>query len=113
MTRGILSTCYADAVPGKLSEGERGQRELREIYEDFYRDEPFVRVTDESPHTKHTWGSNMCLVHPIVAPDSGKVVLISCIDNLVKGAAGGAVQNMNLMLGLPEVAGLQAPAVFP
>jgi N-acetyl-gamma-glutamyl-phosphate reductase len=113
MTRGILSTCYADAVPGRLPEGEQGQRELRKLYEDFYRDEPFVRVTDESPHTKHTWGSNMCLVYPMVAPDSGKVVVISAIDNLVKGAAGGAVQCMNVMLGLPEVAGLQMPAVFP
>lgn len=113
MTRGILSTCYADPVPGALSAGERGHQELRQLYEDFCRDRPFLRVPEAPPHTKHTLGSNMCLVYPTVAPDTGKIVVISCIDNLVKGAAGGAVQCMNLMLGLPEVTGLQAPAVFP
>ena len=113
MTRGILSTCYADAVPGKLPAGEQGRRELRKLYEEFYRDEPFVRVTDEPPHTKHTRGSNMCLVYPTVDRRTGRLVVISCIDNLVKGAAGQAIQNMNLMLGLPEVMGLEGLAVYP
>jgi N-acetyl-gamma-glutamyl-phosphate reductase len=107
MTRGILSTCYATATSAMAI------TELRSLYEDFYRDKPFVRITDSPPHTKHAWGSNMCLIHPTVAPDTGKLVVISAIDNLVKGAAGQAIQCMNLMLGLPEVTGLQAPAVFP
>ncbi|HEY91215.1 MAG TPA: N-acetyl-gamma-glutamyl-phosphate reductase [Dehalococcoidia bacterium] len=113
MTRGILSTCYATAEPDKILTGEKGALELLRLYRDFYKDHPFVRVVDSPPHSKHTSGSNMCLIHPTIAPDTGKYVIISCIDNLVKGAAGQAVQCMNLMLGLPEVTGLQAPAVFP
>ena len=113
MTRGILNTCYATLSPGKITNNEKGREELRKLYEDFYRDQPFVRIVEASPHTKHTWGSNMCLIYPTIAPDTGKVVIISCIDNLVKGAAGGAVQCMNIMLGLPEVSGLQASAIFP
>ena len=108
MTRGILTTCYATPSSGEIS-----PEELRRLYLDFYRDKPFIRITETPPHTKHTWGSNMCLIYPTIAPDTGKVIVISCIDNLVKGAAGGAVQNMNLMLGLPEVTGLQAVAIYP
>ena len=113
MARGILTTAYATAVAGTLGGGDKGVAALRELYNDFYRDHPFVTVADAPPHTKHTWGSNHCLVYPTIAPDTGRVVVISCIDNLVKGAAGQAVQAMNLMLGLPEVTGLQAPAVYP
>jgi N-acetyl-gamma-glutamyl-phosphate reductase len=113
MTRGILNTCYATLSPGKITNNEKGREELHKLYEDFYKDKPFVRIVDASPHTKHTWGSNMCLIYPTIAPDTGKVIIISCIDNLVKGAAGGAVQCMNLMLGLPEVTGLQVSPIFP
>ncbi len=113
MTRGILTTCYATLSPGKIADGEKGREELRKLYEDFYEDKPFIRIIEVSPHTKHTWGSNMCLICPTIAPDTGRLIIISCIDNLVKGAAGEAVQNMNLMLGLPEVTGLQASAIFP
>jgi len=112
MTRGILSTCYATLKPEALATFEKGGG-LLQFYEDFYKDYPFVRIAESPPHSKHTWGSNMCLIHPVIIPDTGKLVVVSCIDNLVKGAAGQAVQCMNLMLGLPEVTGLQAPAVFP
>ena len=113
MTRGILTTCYAQPAPGKLAGGKKGAEELRELYLDFYRDEPFVRVVASPPHTRHTSGSNLCLIHPTINPTTGKLVIISCIDNLVKGAGGQAVQNMNLMLGFPETAGLQALAIYP
>jgi len=113
MTRGILSTCYAQPASGKLSSDKKGEEELRAIYQDFYKDEPFVKVVAFSPHTKHTWGNNTCFIHPLIDMRTGKIILISCLDNLVKGAAGQAIQNMNLMLGLPEVAGLEAPAIFP
>ena len=113
MTRGILSTCYAQPAPGKLSADKKGEEELRLIYQDFYKDEPFVKVVPFSPHTKHTWGNNTCFIHPLIDMRTGKIIVISCLDNLVKGAAGQAIQNMNLMLGLPEVAGLEAPAIFP
>ncbi len=113
MTRGILTTCYATLSPGKIPPTDKGREELRELFQDFYKDKPFVRIAENSPHTKHTWGSNMCLIYPTIAPDTGRLVIISCLDNLVKGAAGGGVQNMNLMLGLPETTGLQALAVYP
>lgn len=113
MTRGILSTCYAQPASGKLSADKKGEEELRAIYQDFYKDEPFVKVVPFSPHTKYTWGNNTCFIHPMIDKRTGKIILISCLDNLVKGAAGQAIQNMNLMLGLPEVAGLEAPAIFP
>lgn len=107
MTRGILSTCYAPLAK------KMGEKELRKLYADFYKDEPFVRVTDSPPHTKHTWGSNICLVYPTIDPRANRLVVVSCIDNLVKGAAGQAIQNMNIMLGLPETTGLEALAIYP
>ena len=113
MTRGILSTCYATLLPGKLAEGEKGTNELGELYRDSYRDESFVRVTASPPHTKHTSGSNVCLIHPTIDRRTGRLIVLSCLDNLVKGAAGQAVQNMNLMLGIPEATGLKAAALYP
>jgi N-acetyl-gamma-glutamyl-phosphate reductase len=87
--------------------------ELRQLYRDFYKNAPFVRVVASPPHTKHTWGSNLCLIHPTIDAGTGKLIVISCLDNLVKGAAGQAIQNMNLMLGLPETSGLEALAIYP
>ncbi len=113
MTRGILTTGYATLSPGKVATGEKGKQELRDLYLDFYQDKPFVSVMESSPHTKHTWGSNLCLIHPTIDAGTGKLIVISCLDNLVKGAAGQAIQNMNLMLGLPETTGLEALAVYP
>ena len=112
MTRGILTTCYAPLTDGFAASKKRGE-ELRQIYFDFYKDEPFVKVVASPPHTKYTWGSNLCFVHPVIDSRTGRLVVISCIDNLVKGAAGQAVQNMNLMLGLPETTGLETIAVWP
>ncbi len=111
MTRGILSTCYAH-LSDKLPL-DSARESIKRIYADFYRDEPFIRVTDEPPHTKQTSGSNLCLIYPAVDARTGTLVVVSCLDNLIKGAAGQAVQNMNLMLGLPETAGLEATAVWP
>jgi N-acetyl-gamma-glutamyl-phosphate reductase len=113
LTRGILTTAYAPLLPGKLAPGKKGEEEMINLYREFYRDEPFVRVVAFPPHTKHTWGSNNCLIHPTLDRRTGRLIVVSCIDNLVKGAAGQAVQNMNLMLGLPETMGLQAPATYP
>jgi N-acetyl-gamma-glutamyl-phosphate reductase len=107
MTRGILTTAYASPA------GKNGTEAIRKLYRDFYKDEPFVRVADRPPHTKQTWGSNLCIVYPTLDPRTGKLVVISAIDNLVKGAAGQAVQNMNIMLGLPETTGLEALSIYP
>jgi N-acetyl-gamma-glutamyl-phosphate reductase len=113
MTRGILTTCYADLLPGRLPQGPAARDQVLDIYRSFYQDEPFVRLVDAPPSTKHTWGNNLCLIYPSVDLRTGRLVVVSAIDNLVKGAAGQAVQNMNLLLGLPETMGLDFPAVYP
>ncbi|TMF06921.1 MAG: N-acetyl-gamma-glutamyl-phosphate reductase [Chloroflexi bacterium] len=107
MTRGILSTCYAPLA------GELSHADVRELYKDSYRDEPFVCVVDSPPATKQTRGNNMCLVYPTVDARTERLVVVSVLDNLVKGAAGQAIQNMNAMLGFPETLGLDMPALYP
>ena len=112
MTRGILATCYADLkrdAPRTISTSE----EARALYEAFYANEPFIRVVDEPPHTKWTYGSNLCLIHPMVDTRTGRLLVIACLDNLVKGAAGQALQNANRLFGLPETTGLPLMAVYP
>ncbi len=105
MSRGILTTCYARLKAGK--------RNVQEIYREFYRDEPFVRVVDIPPQTKQTLGTNLCLIYPTIDPRTERLIVVSCIDNLVKGGAGQAVQSMNLMLGLDEEMSLERSAVYP
>ncbi len=106
MTRGILSTSYA-----RLRE-DLSQAQLLELYREFYAGQPFVQVVDAPPQSKHSWGSNLCIVHPR-ARENGRVVVVSAIDNLVKGAAGQAVHNMNLMLGLRQDMGLEGLPIYP
>jgi len=108
MTRGILTSCYA-----QLLRGETSKEEVKQLYQEFYRDEPFVKVVDFPPGTKQTWGNNLCLIYATIDSRTGRLIVISCLDNLVKGGAGQAIQNMNLMLGFPETAGLEMPAVYP
>jgi len=108
MTRGILATCYAPLT------GELPEEELLSLYRDAYRDEPFVRVLEsELPQTKATLGSNFCDIAVRVDSERRLAVAVAAIDNLVKGAAGQAIQNMNLMFGFPETEGLWAPAMYP
>jgi N-acetyl-gamma-glutamyl-phosphate reductase len=107
MTRGIHATCYA-ALKRPVT-----QAEVDALYQEFYQQSPFTRVTTTPPHTKHTLGNNMCLVHPTVDERNGMLVAIGVLDNLVKGAAGQAIENMNLMLGLDQKSGLDFPAVYP
>jgi N-acetyl-gamma-glutamyl-phosphate reductase len=109
MSRGILSSCYAMIKEGMVAKKD----EVTALYRDYYKSEPFVRVVDKPPETKQTWGSNLCLVYPVVDIRSGRLIVISCIDNLVKGAAGQAIQNMNIMFGFSETEGLEALPVYP
>ena len=114
MTRGILATCYPSISDGALPENsEERATALRDVYESFYEDEPFVHVSPNAPSTKQTLGSNACIVYPMVDPMTGEVMVISAIDNLVKGTAGAAVQCFNLMFGLPEELGLSKIGVYP
>jgi N-acetyl-gamma-glutamyl-phosphate reductase len=107
MSRGILSTIYAKA--GMPLSG------LTELYQEFYRDEEFVRVCSagQYPATQYVRGSNYCDIGIKFDPRTGRVIVISAIDNVVKGASGQAVQNMNLMCGFPENTGLRIVPLFP
>jgi N-acetyl-gamma-glutamyl-phosphate reductase len=109
MTRGILSTCYAKPADGNRLTASK----LRQLYRQFYKRAPFVQVTAQPPHTKYVRGTNFCLVYPTINSQTGRLVVISSLDNLIKGGAGQAVQNMNLMFGLPETTGLEALAIWP
>jgi N-acetyl-gamma-glutamyl-phosphate reductase len=109
MNRGILSTCYCQLRPGT------GADEVRQALEDKYTNEFFVDILPEKvfPHTKWVYGSNMVQIGIHVDKDSGRVILVSALDNLCKGASGQAVQNLNLMLGLAEDRGLRFAGVHP
>lgn len=107
MTRGILATCYATLA------GAVTQQEVDDLYYARYADEPFVQALSVSPKTKWTYGSNHCLIHPVVHERTGHLIVATAIDNLVKGASGQALQNANAMLGLPETMGLEAKPLFP
>lgn len=108
MQRGILSTVYLQLEKPMSTEA------LRDFYRDFYAGEPFVRVLPgtDVPRTRDVAGSNYCDLAPVAGP-GGRVICLGAIDNLIKGASGAAVQNMNLMLGLEETAGLEGVAVVP
>ena len=107
MTRGILSTCHVRPTR-HVTQGE-----LDALYGDAYDGEPFVRVVTTPPSTKHTTGSNHVLVHVRFDERTGRIIVIAVEDNLVKGAAGQAVQSFNLVHGLPETAGLDQLPLAP
>lgn len=108
MTRGILATVYAP-LARPLTEADAVA-----LYQETYRNEPFIRVLhDTLPRTKATLGSNYCDVAVKIDTRTSTAIAIAAIDNLGRGAAGQAVQNMNLMFGLPETTALQFPGLFP
>ena len=107
MNRGILATCYGAATSSMAEEAPLAA--LRAAY----ADEPFVRVTDRAPATKWTLGSNAVHITARYDERTGRVLAIAALDNLVKGAAGQMIQCANLMLGLPEAAGLSTVGVYP
>jgi N-acetyl-gamma-glutamyl-phosphate reductase len=107
MTRGILTSCHVRTTRDVT------QAELDELYADAYADEAFVHVMADPPSTRHVYGSNQCRVWCRLDPRSGRVLAIGVIDNLVKGAAGQAVQALNVVFGLPETTGLEQYPVAP
>ena len=113
MTRGIHDTVYADFVDGAFDSPEQAKERVTELFHEYYADEPFVKVVSKPPQTKQTWGNNDCLIYPTVDKRTGRLMVFAVLDNLVKGAAGQAVQNMNLMFGIPETTGLEQIAVYP
>ncbi len=109
ISRGILSTIYASLEP------TAGEVDLQELYETTYGDEPFVRVlpSGNQPATQYVRGSNCCDIALQKDKRTGRIIVTTAIDNIVKGASGQAVQNMNLMLGFPETTGLYGAPFFP
>ena len=109
MVRGILTTAYASLVRDATT------AEALDLYRQRYADSPFVVVLGEGeyPATKSVAGSNYCHIALKVDPRTGRLVAMSAIDNMGKGAAGQAVQDMNLMLGLPETAGIEHAGLYP
>src|SRR4051812_49425654 len=108
MTRGILSTCYARGRGGGVT-----TEQCLDAARRFYANRPFVRVTDKPPHSKWALGTNLAFVSYAADPERGIVIALGAIDNLGKGAAGQAVQNANLIMGLPETTGLEGTPLWP
>jgi N-acetyl-gamma-glutamyl-phosphate reductase len=109
MIRGIHATLYLRPLPG------RATPDWQALFEQHYAGEPFVDILPPGryPDTRSVRGANTCRIAVTPAPDGARLVVMAVIDNLVKGAAGQAVQSMNVMLGLPETAGLDAIAMVP
>ncbi len=109
MSRGVYNTIYA-TLRKQVSTND-----LLGVYQGFYEAEPFVRILPEGsvPNTRQVRGTNFCDIGLKVDPRTGRVIVASAIDNLIKGAAGQAVQNMNLMMGFDETTGLRFPALTP
>jgi N-acetyl-gamma-glutamyl-phosphate reductase len=109
MNRGILSTAYC-----RVKDPMNNLVALRALYRDFYKNEPFVRILEDvMPNPRHVRGSNFCDVAVYHDGRAGWIVTVAALDNLIKGAAGQAIQAMNLMLGYPEDTGLTAPGAYP
>jgi len=108
MNRGILSTAYCRL------KSPMAVADVRALYQTFYKNDRFVRLShDIVPNPRYIKGSNYCDVGVYADAHAGWIVTVAALDNLVKGAAGQAIQAMNLMLGLPEDTGLNAPAAYP
>ena len=106
-TRGILNTMHLSVTQSVTREA------LMERFREFYAGQPFVRVLDSPPTLKGTLGSNYIDLSVFVAEGGRRVVVMSSIDNLMKGQSGSAMQNLNLMFGLPQTAGLDRGPLYP
>ena len=106
INRGILSTIYLAA---KIKTTEK---EIIEMYKEFYKDSPFVRVIEELPEIKNIKNTNICEISIRYDEENGNIVVISAIDNLIKGAGGQGVQSMNIMFGFDEMEGLEFLSMF-
>lgn len=109
MTRGIMATMYADLKDGQST------ADLLAVYQEFYKDAPFVRIRPEGtwPATREVYGSNYCDIGLHADERTGRLTIVSVIDNLVKGASGQAIHNMNVMCGWEETTGLGNIPIYP
>ncbi len=107
MNRGILATCY-----GSLTR-HIDEKDLNQLYKDFYKNDNFIRILDSIPETKWVKGTNLCDIGLRIDNRTNRVIVVSAIDNLMKGASSQAVQNMNIMCGFDENEGLKLMAMAP
>ena len=109
MTRGIMTTIYG------TMKTDMNEDQLLELYNDYYQNEPFIRVRGKGifPATKEVFGSNFCDIGVTIDERTGRATVVAVIDNLMKGAAGQAVQNANIMFGFDETTGLNFSPVYP
>ncbi len=123
MTRGIMCTMYAKLIQPPGGQGfnhdkqsfNRSEQDFISLYREFYEGRRFVRIRNQGkwPATKEVWGSNYCDIGFAVDERTNRLTIVSVIDNVVKGAAGQAIQNLNLMMGWPEQLGLEFSPVYP
>lgn len=108
VNRGIIATCYASLKT------KAHTKDIIKMYKDFYKDERFVKIMDEGslPELKYVVGSNNCYIGITVDSRTNRVIVISCIDNLIKGASGQAIQNLNILFGYNESTGLDFPGWY-
>ncbi|MCH8524512.1 MAG: hypothetical protein LAT52_08175, partial [Balneolales bacterium] len=109
--RGILSTIYAE--PSEAAAGSMTRTFLTDILTEAYVSEPFIRIGKTPPSLKDIRGTNLVRIYADFDERTNRMILVSAIDNLVKGSSGQAIQCMNLMLGLPEATALQSTALYP
>jgi len=107
INRGILMTSYAEPK-NKIS-----TKNLDELYREYYKKAPFVKIIESSPNTAYVRKSNFCHIRPMIDERTGKIFITSVIDNLMKGQAGNAIQNANIRMGFDETLGLDFPANYP
>lgn len=107
LARGIHTTITARCTPGANT------RQVMDVLQAAYEDEPFIQIVDRPPSCKSVRGTNCCKIHAHVDERTGQLILVSVIDNLVKGAAGQAIQNANIIFELPETTGLPVDGVYP
>lgn len=109
MTRGIMMTSYTDLV------SEQSADDILDIYRSYYHNQPFIRIrtNDQIPSTKEVYGSNYCDIGFHIDRRTNKLIVVSVIDNLVKGASGQAIQNLNIMAGLDQKTGLNQLPIYP
>lgn len=107
ISRGILTTTYSILI------SDINEEQLRNVYQNYYGDEPFIRLVNQPPQLQHVRGSNFCDIFVTIDERTGHVITVSCIDNMMKGASGAAVQNMNIMMGFDESTGLNIVPLTP
>jgi N-acetyl-gamma-glutamyl-phosphate reductase len=107
MNRGILMTIYADSA------GSIDSENLSDIYREYYKDSPFINIINTSPNTSEIRGTNKCNIMVLSDNRTGKILIVSALDNLVKGQSGNAVQAANIRLGLDQTTGLNLSTIYP